>query len=57
MHNILRLCTVFPAPSFVDLKEGIFVKPQIQEVLKDNVVKELLTLNELRVWEAFVSLL
>ena len=36
-------------------KEGIFVGPQIREVLKDNDFEELLNLNELRAWEAFKS--
>ena len=37
------------------LKEGIFVRPQIQEVLKDTDFEELLNLKELRAWEAFKS--
>ena len=39
-----HLFTVFPAK----LKEGIFVGPQIREVLKDTDFEELLNLKELR---------
>ena len=35
------------------MKEGIFVGPQIREVVKDTEFEELLTLKELRAWEAF----
>ena len=50
-----HLCTVFPGLSAAKLKEGIFVGPQIREVLKDTDFEELLTLKELRAWEAFKS--
>ena len=36
-------------------KRGIFVRPQIWEVLKDTDFEELLNLKELRAWEAFKS--
>ena len=50
-----HLSTVFPGLSAAKLKEGIFVGPQIREVLKDTDFEELLNLKELRVWEAFKS--
>ena len=50
-----HLSTVFPGLSAAKLKEGIFVGPQIQEVLKDTDFEELLNLKELRAWEAFMS--
>ena len=50
-----HLSTVFPGLSAVKLKEGIFVGPQIREVLKDTDFEELLNLKELRAWEAFKS--
>ena len=50
-----HLSTVFPGLSAAKLKEGIFVGPQIQEVLKDTDFEELLNLKELRAWEAFRS--
>ena len=37
------------------LKEGIFIGPQIQEVLKDTEFEELLNLKKRRTWEAFKS--
>ena len=48
-----HLSTVFPDLSAAKLKEGIFVGPQIREVLKDTDFEELLNLKELRAWEAF----
>ena len=50
-----NLSTVFSALSAAKLKEGIFVGPQIWEVLKDTDFEELLNLKELRGWEAFKS--
>ena len=50
-----HLSTVFPGLSAAKLKEGIFVGPQIREVLKDTDFVELLNLKELRAWEAFKS--
>ena len=50
-----HLSTVFPGLSAAKLKEGIFVGPQIREVLKDTDFEELLYLNELRAREAFKS--
>ena len=50
-----RLSTVFPGLIAAKLKEGIFVGPQIREVLKDTDFEELLNLKELRAWEAFKS--
>ena len=46
---------MFPGLSGAKLKEGIFVGPQIREVLKDTNFEELLNLKELRAWEAFKS--
>ena len=46
---------LFPGLSAAKLKEGIFVGPQIREVLKDTDFEELLNLKELRAWEAFKS--
>ena len=39
-----HLSTVFPGLSAAKLKEGIFVGPQIREVLKDTDFEELLNL-------------
>ena len=50
-----HLCTMFPALSSFKLKEGIFVRLQIQEVLKVEVFKEKLTLKEVRTWETSKS--
>ena len=50
-----HLSTVFPGVSAAKSKEGIFVGPQIWEVLKDTDFEELLNLKELRAWEAFKS--
>ena len=50
-----HLSTVLPGLSAVKLKDGIFVGPQIREVLKDTDFEELLNLKELRAWEAFKS--
>ena len=47
-----NLSTVFPGLSAAKLKEGIFVGPQIREVLKDTDFEELLNL---KAWEAFKS--
>ena len=51
--NTCLLCS--PGFSAAKLKEGIFVGPQIREVLKDTDFEELLNLKELRAWEAFKS--
>ena len=48
-----QLSTVFPGLSAAKVKEGIFVGPQIREVLKDTDFEELLNLKELRAWQAF----
>ena len=50
-----NLFTVFSGLSAVKLKEGIFVRPLIREVLKDTDFEELLNLKELRAWEVFKS--
>ena len=50
-----HLCILFPALSSARLKEGIFIGPQIREVLKNKDLEELLTLRELRAWKAFRS--
>ena len=50
-----HVSTVFPGLSAAKLKEGIFVGPQIREVLNDTDFEELLNLKELRAWEAFKS--
>ena len=50
-----HLSTVFPGLRAAKLKEGIFVGPQILEVLKDTDFEELLNLKELRAWESFKS--
>ena len=50
-----HLSTVSPGLSAAKLKEGIFVGPQIREVLKDTDFEELLNLKEQRPWEAFSS--
>ena len=50
-----HLCTQFPALSSAKLKEGILVRPQIREMLKDKDFEEILSLKELRVWVTFKS--
>ena len=50
-----HLSTVLPGLSVAKLKEGIFVGAQIQEVLKDTDFERLLSLEELRAWDAFKS--
>ena len=50
-----HLSTVFPGLSAARLKQGIFVGPQMLEVLKDTDFEELLNLKEQRAWEAFKS--
>ena len=50
-----NLNTVFLGFSAAKLKAGIFVGPQIREVLKYIDFEELLNLKELRAWEAFKS--
>ena len=52
---VQHLSTVFPCLRAAKLKEGIFVRPQIRELLKDTDFEELLNLKELRAWEAFKS--
>ena len=47
--------SVSPGLSAAKLKEGIFVGPQTQEVLKNTDFEELLNLKEPRAWEAFKS--
>ena len=46
-------CNKFPNISEVKLKKGIFVGPQIREVLKDPKFEKELTSIELRAWKAF----
>ena len=48
-----HISTVFSGLRAAKLKEGIFVGPQIREVLKDTDFEELLNLKEPRAWEAF----
>lgn len=48
-----NLCTLFPTFSSAKLKLGIFVGPQIRDMLKHMVFEELLTLNEQFTWETF----
>ena len=55
MKNFVKALHVFPGHSAAKLKEGIFLGPQIREVLKDTDFEELLKLKELRAWEAFKS--
>ena len=50
-----HLSTLFPGLNAAKLKEGMFVGPQIREVLKDTDFEELLNLKELRAWEASKS--
>lgn len=50
-----HLCTLFPALSSTNLKEDIFIGPQIWEVLKYKEFEELLTLKELIARETFKS--
>ena len=45
-----HLSTVFRGLSAAKFKEGIFVGPQIREVLKDTDFEELLNIKEMRAW-------
>ena len=45
---------IFPKISAANLKEGVFVGPQIREVLKDYGFEESLTSDEKEAWKAFV---
>ncbi len=47
------LVAKFPKISAAKLKEGIFVGPQIREVLKDGSFDESLSEYELRAWYSF----
>ena len=47
------LCKKFPSISQAKLQEGIFVGPQIREVLKDLLFEKSLSKLELRAWQAF----
>lgn len=47
-----RLSVLFLTPSFAKLKDNIFVRPHIQEVLKDKDLEELPTLQELGAWKS-----
>jgi hypothetical protein len=47
------LCTQFPKISDAKIKEGIFVGPQIREVLRDTEFVSTLEVKELRAWKAF----
>ncbi len=47
------LVAKFPKISAAKLREGIFVGPQIREVLKDGSFDESLTEYELRAWHSF----
>ena len=50
-----HLSTVFPGLSAAKLNKGIFVGPQVREVLKDTDFEEFLNSKELRAWGAFKS--
>ena len=43
----------FPNISTTKLKEGIFVRPQIREVLQDEGFEESLNIKELKAWPGF----
>jgi hypothetical protein len=50
------LCTKFPKISDAKIKEGIFVGPQIREVLRDTEFVPTLEVKELRAWKAFTQI-
>lgn len=52
-NGFLYLCEKFPKLSHAKLKEGIFVGPQIREVLKDPDFEKSLTSSEFRAWQSF----
>ena len=47
------LAEKFPKVTSAKLKEGIFVGPQIREVLKDEAFEKSLNASELKAWHAF----
>ncbi len=47
------LVAKFPNISTAKLKEGLFVRPQIREVLKDDSFDESLSEYEIRAWHSF----
>ena len=47
------LCDKFPALSKEKLKEGIFIGPQIRQLLKDNKFDSIINGDEKAAWEAF----
>ena len=50
------LQTKFPRISDAKIKEGIFVGPQIREVLNDEEFADNLNMKELRAWNAFQTI-
>ena len=50
------LCTKFLKISDAKIKEGIFVGPQIREVLRDTEFVPTLEAKELRAWKAFIQI-
>lgn len=52
-----NLCTPYPALNFPWLKEVIFVGARIQEVLNNEVLAKLFTLNQLRAWKELKSVI
>ena len=51
----LHLSTVFPGIRAVKLKESMYVKPHIRELLEDTDFEELRNIKDLRAWEALQS--
>lgn len=49
------LCERFPEISEAKLKEGIFIGPQIRDLMKDNEFTSLLVSVELQAWNSFVE--
>jgi hypothetical protein len=44
---------VFPRPSEAKLKEGVFVGPQIRDIIKDEYFETLLQGDEKAAWDSF----
>nr|GBN08332.1 hypothetical protein AVEN_56853-1 [Araneus ventricosus] len=50
------LCLKFPKVSEAKIKEGIFVGPQIRQLMKDPVFESKLTKKEVSAWTSFKEL-
>jgi len=49
----IYLWEMFPRLSEAKLKEGIFIGPQIRDIIKDEFFDKLLQCNEMAAWDSF----